>query len=121
MQFDFKNSIGIVLVVASLFDAWKYIWNSQAIKKVKTAKAHSRKFMNAAIFQDLIKLVYSITIMDFYIFISALLALVTMCICFYTIYQYYPYRMRGCQNFKRPNIFVYLLNSLIPNNLRKKL
>jgi hypothetical protein len=116
-----KDIFGIIFIITSYFDAIKYIWQSKAIKKAGTAKGQSRKFINAAIFNDIAKLIYAILIKDIFIGISAIIALMTMIHCFYTIYKYYPYRMRGCQNFKRPNILLYLMNSLQPNSIRKRL
>jgi hypothetical protein len=116
-----KEIFGGALIFTSLFDAWKYIWQAKAIKKVGTAKGHSRKFLNAAIFNDIIKLCYGLIILDIFIIISSMLALVTMGYNFYIVYKFYPYKMRGCSNFKRPSILLYIINSLIPNSIRKRL
>mgnify|MGYP001488246341 CR=1 FL=1 len=116
-----KDMLGGLLIVTSIFDAWKYLWQAKAIKKVGTAKGHSRKFINAAIFNDVIKLNYGIIILDTFIILSSLLALMTMGYNFYIIYRYYPFKMRGCPNFRRPNIFLYLINSILPNSIRKRL
>jgi hypothetical protein len=116
-----KEILGTILIITSLFDAWKYVWNAQAIRRIRTAKGHSRKFINAAIFNDLIKLAYGIVIIDWFIILSSILALVTMGYNFYTIYIFYPYKMRGCFNFKRPNIILYTINSWLPNRIRRRL
>jgi len=116
-----KDLIGCLLVFSSIFDCWKYVWQAKAIKKVGTAKGHSRKFLNAAIFNDIVKLLYGVIILDLFIIVSSILALATMAYNFYIVYRLYPYRMRGCQNFKRPNILLYVLNSLQPNKIRKRL
>lgn len=118
---NLKDIIGGLLIITSLFDAWKYIWQGEAIKKVGIAKGHSRKFINAAIFNDIVKLGYGVVILDIFIISSSILALITMGYNFYIIYRYYPYRCRGLHGFKRPNLFAYFLNSLIPNKFRKKL
>lgn len=118
---NIKDIIGIILIASSLLDAWKYIWQARAIIRIKLAKGHSRKFVNAALFNDVIKMVYGIVIRDIFITISSLLALGTISFNFYVIYLYYPYRQRGLWNFKRPNILIYFINSLIPNRYRKKL
>lgn len=116
-----KNIVGAFLIGAGILDAIKYLWHITAIKKAKTAGGHSRKFANAAITQDLVKLVYGFVIKDIYIIISTLAALITMAMYFYTIYMYYPYRNRKRSNFKRPNLLIYTINSLIPNTIRKHL
>ena len=116
-----QTIFGWLLIVAGLLDAWKYIWHVQAIVKTKSAKSHSRKFANAAITQDIVKLFYGLIIHDMYIFLSTLFALVTMSIYFYTIYLFYPYRGRGLNGFKRPSLYIYIINSLLPNKIRRRL
>lgn len=116
-----KEIFGGLLIITSLFDAWKYIWAAQSIIKIKTAKGHSRKFLNAAIFNDIIKLTYGCIIFDVFIILSSILALVTMCYNYFTVYKYYPYRCRGLDGFRKPNLFYYIINSLTPNLIRKRL
>jgi hypothetical protein len=116
-----KDFIGGLLIFSSIFDSWKYIWNAQSIQKIGTARGHSRKFINAALFNDLTKLSYGMVILDGFIVFSSILALGTMSYLFYTIYKYYPYKYRGLHNFKRPNIFIYFLNSVLPNQIRRRL
>ncbi len=118
---NLKDILGYCLIIMSLFDAWKYIWQAQAIKRIKIAKGHSRKFINVALCNDLIKITYGINIKDNFIILSSLCALITMSYNFYILYLYYPYRMRGILNFKKPNIVIYLINSWLPNKLRKRL
>ena len=80
-----KNIVGAFLIGAGILDAWKYIWHIHAIKRARTANGHSRKFANAAITQDIVKLVYGFVIQDIYIILSTLAALITMSMYFYTI------------------------------------
>jgi hypothetical protein len=116
-----KEIFGTLLIVTSLFDAWKYIWSARQIQRAGTAKGHSRKFIVAALFNDVIKLVYGIVILDLFITISSLFALGTMSYLFYTQYLFYPYRCRGLHGFKRPHILLYLWNAVTPNRIRKRL
>jgi hypothetical protein len=116
-----KEILGILLVGTSILDAVKYYWSAQKIKQVGTARGHSRKFLNAAISNDLVKLAYGVVILDLFIVISSILALVTMLYNFYIVYRFYPYRCRGLLGFKRPNILLYIWNSLTPNSIRKRL
>lgn len=116
-----KEIFGILLIIASLFDAWKYVWSARAICKAKSARGHSRKFIMAALFNDIIKFIYGIIILDMFIITSSLFALGTMLYFFYTQYLFYPYRHKGLINFHRPPLWKYLINSLIPNNKRKRL
>jgi hypothetical protein len=116
-----KDFFGGLLILTSIFDGWKYVWNAKSIIKIGTAKGHSRKFINAAILNDIIKLGYGIVIADIFIICSSIYALGTMIFLFYTIYRYYPYRCRGLDGFKKPNLFLYIINSITPNQIRKRL
>lgn len=116
-----KEILGIILIVTGLFDAWKYAWQGQKIKQTKTAKGQSRKFLNAAIVNDGVRITYAIVISDIYILLSSLLAMSTMLYCYWITYLYYPFKKRGLINFKRPNVFLYIINSILPNSIRKRL
>jgi hypothetical protein len=116
-----KDIIGGLLILTSIGDAIKYSIQANKINQAKTAKSMSRKFINLALLNDFVKLNYGIVISDLFIIASSILALVCMIHLWWTIYYFYPYRMRGCSNFKRPNIFIYLVNSFLPNSIRKRL
>lgn len=116
-----KNVVGILLVITGILDAYKYLLQGRKIQLRKSSKGMSRMFMNYALSQDIVKLIYAIIIQDLYIFTISVLALGCMLYMWEMVRQFYPYKMRGCYNFKRPNIFVYLINSLLPNKTRKKL
>lgn len=116
-----KNIFGVLLIGTGILDGYKYILQGNKIRKRESAKGLSRMFMNFALSQDITKLIYALIIQDAYIFIISVLALGCMLYMWEMIRKYYPYRMRGCMNFKRPNIFTYLINSLLPNRLRKRL
>lgn len=115
------NVVGIVFIFTGILDALKYWIQASKIKHQKTAKTISRQFLNYAILNDLIKLLYGILIWDAYITSTSVLALFTMIYMWRQVYLYYPYKQRGLTNFHRPNVFVYIINSLLPNNLRKRL
>lgn len=116
-----KQILGGLLIFTSIFDALKYTIQARKVVKVGSAKAMSRNFINWALMNDIIKLLYGIVIVDFYIILSSILALCCMIHLWIVVYLYYPYRMRGCPNFKRPNIMLYLINSILPNDIRKRL
>jgi hypothetical protein len=116
-----KDVFGLLLIFTGVFDAVKYSLQAFKIQKVQSAKAQSRKFVLMAIGNDLVKTVYSILIMDAYIFISSVLALVCMLHLWIVVYQWYPYQWRHLRHFKRPNIFVFTWNAILPNNVRHKL
>jgi len=116
-----KDFFGGLLIITSIFDAFKYSLQARKIQKEKTARSISRKFINFALINDFIKLGYGIIIHDWFIICSSILALICMIDLWWQIYWWYPYRMRGCSNFKRPNIFLYTINSILPNRIRKRL
>jgi len=116
-----QNLFGNLLIFTSIFDALKYSIQANKIRKVKSAKSMSRRFINWAMSNDIIKLIYGIIIRDIYIVLSSLLSLICMIHLWIVIYLYYPYKHRGLVNFKRPNVLLYLINSLIPNSIRKRL
>jgi len=116
-----KQIFGALLIFTSIFDAIKYSLQARKIWKIQSAKAMSRKFINFAIMNDVVKLTYGIIIYDCYIIVSSILALGCMFDLFYTIYLWYPYRHRGLLNFKRPNLLLYTWNSIQPNKIRRRL
>jgi hypothetical protein len=116
-----KEFFGGLLIITSIFDAIKYTLQANKIRHTKTAKSQSRKFINFAILNDIVKLIYGAVILDWYIIISSLLAIGCMIDLWYTTYIYYPYRCRGLIGFKKPNIIFYLMNSILPNSIRKRL
>ncbi|MDD5098586.1 MAG: hypothetical protein PHD31_02640 [Candidatus Pacebacteria bacterium] len=116
-----KQIIGYLFILTSILDGLKYIWAANAVKKAGTAKGNSRKFLCAAIFNDIVKLIYGCVIIDIFIISSSLFALFTMCYNFYIVYLFYPYKYRNLNNFKRPGIIIYIYNSLQPNKWRRRL
>lgn len=120
--FEFlKNSLGVAFLITSVFDAVKYHWNAGKIRAVGTSKGHSRKFINVAILNDIVRLAYGCSIHDWYIIASSVLAMIFMGELFVMIYLYYPYRNRYRKNFKRPGLFRYFWNSVLPNDWDKRL
>jgi hypothetical protein len=116
-----KQIFGALLIFTSIFDALKYTIQARKVVYVGSAKAISRNFINWAISNDVVKLIYGIVIFDIYIILSSLLALGCMIHLWIVVYLYYPYRRRGLPNFKRPNVCLYFINSLLPNRIRKRL
>ena len=121
-SWSFKTLVGMIFIVTGYFDAIKYIWEARAIKKARTAKGHSRKFINVAILNDIVKLTYGCLLVDFYIVVSSVIALGCMTYMFIQLYYYYPYRhYPRMQSIIRPSIFHYTWNSILPNKIRKRL
>jgi len=113
--------LGFLLIITGIFDSIKYLWESSKIKSIKTARGHSRKFVNASLINAVMRLIYSISISDIYFTIISILSLYCILHFWITIYLYYPYRNRNKPNFKRPSLIIYIINSLLPNSLRKRL
>ena len=116
-----KQVVGALLVFTSIFDALKYAVQANKIRKQQSAKGMSRRFTNWAISNDIVKLTYGIILIDIYIIASSFMALGCMFYLWIETYLWYPYKHRGLSNFKRPNILLYLINSIIPNSIRKHL
>jgi hypothetical protein len=113
--------LGIILIGTGILDAAKYHWQSNSIRQAGIAKGHSRKFVNAALLNDFVKIIYAILIKDIYILLSSLLAFIFMVELMVVIFNFYPYKNRGLRNFKRPSFYTYFINSLISNKKRKRL
>ena len=112
---------GAVLITGCL-DAYKYRFLTMKVARLKSSREISRKFLNASIVNRRIFFAYvSFVLRDWTLSLVSVIALYTMCEAFYHVYLYYPYRNRGLKNFKRPDIWVYFLNSISPNKNRKRL
>lgn len=116
-----KTTFGVLLLLTSLLDAAKYSLQAWRIERAKSAKIQSRKFVLMAIGNDLVKTTYSILIMDIYIFLSSILALICMFHLWYICWVWYPYKYRGLTYFKRPSMLKFTINAMIPNHIREKL
>jgi hypothetical protein len=116
-----KETFGILLILTGCFDALKYSLQAFKIQKVQSARAQSRKFVLMAIGNDLIKTVYSVLILDIFIFVSSVLALGCMLHLWYVVYLFYPYKYRGLSHFKRPSLWKFTINAMIPNRFRERL
>jgi hypothetical protein len=116
-----KQIFGALLIFTSIFDAVKYSVQALKIHRLHSAKGMSRRFTNWAISNDIVKLIYGSIIIDIYIVLSSILALICMTHLWIETYLNYPYRYRGLEHFKRPNPILYLINSVMPNSLRKRL
>lgn len=117
-----KEMAGLIFIGWGVLDAVKYELQASKIRNVKSAKEHSRMFLNMAIGNDVYRLAYFWFInKDYYVLATAILAIIFMLDYWYQIYRFYPYRNRTKPNFKRPDIFTYVVNSLLPNHLRRHL
>ena len=115
---------GCLLTITGFWDGYKYHWSAHAIRKAKTAKGQSRKFINAALFNDICRIVHCILLPDWWLVISSIFALIFMTEHWWTVYLYYPYKYFPKNKIivlSRPNFFKYLWNSILPNRYRKHL
>ncbi len=113
---------GIGLLIVRFFDGFKYHIESCSLRKVNVARGRSRRFINYAWGADAYMIFYLFAHkIDWYMVISFILALIFMTEYWWILYIKYPYKGRGLLNFRRPNIFLYFINSIIPNKLRKRL
>lgn len=122
MNETIRNLAGIGLCIWGYIDGVKYWFEARKIIEHRSSKGHSRKFINMAMGNDIYRLFYFFFIdRNFYVLFTSALALFFMLYMFWQLYKYYPYRMRGCSNFKRPNLWIYFINSILSNKLRKRL
>jgi len=112
---------GALVAITGWFDAYKYHVSAQAIRKASLARGHSRRFINYAIGNDIMRIIHCILLPDWWLVVSSIIALFFMLEHFYTQYLYYPYKCRGLIGFKRPSLWIYWINSLLPNYTRKRL
>jgi uncharacterized membrane-anchored protein len=116
------NWWGIGLIVCRFYDAYKYNIQSKKIRKVGLSRGHSRDFGNIALGVDCYMLGYFIfKNFDIWMIITTLIMIAMVLEYWITMYYFYPYRMRGCPNFRRPNLWVYFVNSIQADNYRKRL
>lgn len=119
--------IGFLMIYTGWLDAYKYHVSATTIRKVKTARGHSRRFINYALINDIIKIIYlglsAIVFgrIDWFLIVCCIFAIIFMIEHWCTVYVYYPYRRRGLIGFKKPNLYIYFLNSILPNKIRKRL
>lgn len=112
---------GYIFVIWGILDAVKYEIQAQKIRKVKSAREHSRMFLNMAIGNDVYRFIYFYFFnRDWYVLFTALLAIIFMLHYFWEIYKFYPYKIKA-NKIKRPSIILYTINSLLPNRIRKHL
>jgi lipid-A-disaccharide synthase-like uncharacterized protein len=117
-----QEIFGFALILTGILDAIKYVIQASKIRKEKSAEAMSRRFVNYAILNDIVKLGYGLVIRDLFIISTSVLALVCMLYLFWTVYIFYSYETYPRRVYiKRPSLWKYTINSIVPNNKRKHL
>ena len=110
------------LFIMGVWDSFKYKIMSNKIARLKSGKEHSRTFINGSIMYRILLWLYAwLVLKDWVITWTCVIALFTLIEAWHTLYLYYPYRGRGLNNFKRPSMIKYAINSLLPNQIRKRL
>lgn len=117
-----EESLKWAVLGTGILDAFKYKFLSQKIARLKSSREISRKFINISLLKNFVLLLWAYFFLkDWAVTWSCVISLYTGWEAFLTIYEHYPYQMRGCNNFKRPSLWKYTLNSIIPNTKRKRL
>jgi len=110
------------VIITGILDAFKYKFLSNKIARLKSSREISRKFINISLLKNFILLIWAYFYLeDGAVTWCCLISLYTGVEAFMVIFNHYPYKMRGCKNFKKPSIWAYTLNSVLPNSKRKRL
>jgi len=117
----YKNIVQFLVLVAGIADAYKYSRLQQKIVRTQSSRDVSRMFSMIAIICDIIFVAYTLMIKDPFLIFVRSVALYTTVNLYFFIYLYYPFKMRKLDNFKRPSLWVFILNTLEPNGRRKRL
>ena len=115
------NALGSLLIITGLFDAYKYVLQGRKIAQAQSAKNFSRRFINYAILNCLVKMLYGFSRHDVYLIATSIFAWICMLYMGWQMYLYYPYRHRHVASFRRPNLILYIINSILPNTIRRRL
>jgi hypothetical protein len=113
--------LGVLLIIFGVLDGWKYHIVANKVKLAKSSKTHSRMFTNITLGKDVVMVAYLCFKPDAFLMIMTLLGFIFAIEYFWQIYRFYPFLKRGLNNFKRPNLIIYVINSLLPNSLRRRL
>ena len=106
-------------------DALKYHLQARKIVHVRTAKSQSRVFIVISFIGDIFLIAYAAFVThDPVIFLTTIIAMICIWELFIVTYLFYDYRHYPCTKsitYTRPNIFIYIWNSILPNSRRKHL
>lgn len=117
----YKKVVQFLVLIAGVADAYKYSRLRQKIMRTKSSRDVSRMFSFIAIVCDIILVAYTLFIRDPFLIFVRSIALYTTIDLYYFIYYFYPFKMRKLDNFKRPSLWIFILNTLEPNHIRKRL
>lgn len=117
-----KTIISLAYIYFGVLDSWKYHYQASAIRKIRTSRGHSRKFVNITFFDKIVGILFGYFIVhNWMVILTSVLAAVTTLEYFWMEYLYYPYRRRNQPYWKRPSVIKYFINSVLPNKVRKHL
>lgn len=110
------------VLFTGILDSWKYKFLTQKVSRLKSSREISRKFINISILKNFVLLIACwVYLNDWAVMWSCIFSLYTGAEAFHAVYLHYPYKKRGLKNFKRPSIFKYFVNSVMPNKFTKRL
>lgn len=106
----------VVLFVAGIYDAEKYGSQTAKIRRKKTSGVQSRWFLVKAWLIDVAVLGYVIANYptDYTLLFVRVLPLFTIGYLYYVVWQFYPYKRRGLNGFKRPSLIEFIIDSCRP-------
>lgn len=117
--------LGTLTIIFRVIDGIKYHVQANKIRRLGSAKGQSRVFIILAALSDCILILWIVfRVKDSILFITSVLALVFVLELFWVTYLYYDYRRYPKELtvvIKRPNMLLYLWNTLLPNSKRKHL
>jgi len=117
-----EESLKWLVLITGIADAFKYKLLAEKVGRLKSSREISRNFINISLLKNFVLFLWAYFFLkDWAVTWSCLISLWTGGEAFIVVYKNYPYRMRGMKNFKRPSIWTYTLNSIIPNKNRKRL
>lgn len=116
-----KTLLGVLVLIAGIFDAYKYRRQTQKLRRNKSSRNISRMFVFIAIICDVVIVLYTVVIKDPILITIRALSLYTMCELYYNVWKFYPYKNKKKRKFKRPNLIIFVWNTLLPNNIRRHL
>jgi len=109
---------GFLLLVFGTFDNWKYVWQANKMKRMKSSYLISRKFLLMAFFSHLIGTIYVFPKNDLVLLVVYSLGIFTAAYCYWVSYKNYPKRPKTAPW----NLGIFILDSLslLDNKTRQR-
>lgn len=113
--------VDLLVAIAGFADGFRYRILSNKIRKYKSTKGHSRRFMMSGIFVKSLILFKGLMYRDWALIVLAITGLLCLIEYYILSYIYYPYKYRGLAHFKRPSFLRFFINSILPDSYKKRL